>query len=363
MSCSAWHQQVNIASRSRVGSAFAPIVLVLLLLYMPAQVDAAPLREGPPEQPTPVKIGIKLQQITNVDQRAENFSVGATLMMRWHDPALAYSPDSDPCRCRFKTLKESNFDQLIMEKGRKWPEFTIYNQQGNRFSQNRLFGIFPDGDVLYFERFTTTLQAPDFNFRRYPFDRQQFFIHVDSVYPKDFYVFTDLEGFSEVGARLGQEEWKVQRFDTLVSSVTASTRGATSRFSFRVEAQRHRTYYIFRILLPICIILVVAWVTFFVRDYGRRIDLSNGVLLLFVAFNFTISNDLPRLGYLTFLDTIIFSAFIVTSLVVIINVYLQRIESADRRESAHRLDRYVRWGYPATWLVLVLFLVSVFHWL
>ena len=174
-----------------------------------------------------------------MDQRAENFSVGATLMMRWHDPALAYSPDSDPCRCRFKTLKESNFDQLIMEKGRKWPEFTIYNQQGNRFSQNRLFGIFPDGDVLYFERFTTTLQAPDFNFRRYPFDRQQFFIHVDSVYPKDFYVFTDLEGFSEVGARLGQEEWKVQRFDTLVSSVTASTRGATSRFSFRVVGQ-HR---------------------------------------------------------------------------------------------------------------------------
>jgi len=203
---------------------------------MPAQADAAPLREGAPEQPTPVKIGIKLQQITNVDQRAENYSVGATLMMRWHDPALAYSPDSDPCRCRFKTLKESNFDQLIMEKGRKWPEFTIYNQQGNRFSQNRLFGIFPDGDVLYFERFTTTLQAPDFNFRRYPFDRQQFFIHVDSVYPKDFYVFTDLEGFSEVGARLGQEEWKVQRFDTLVGSVTASTRGATSRFSFRVVA-------------------------------------------------------------------------------------------------------------------------------
>lgn len=350
-------------SRSRACFVFGRIVLVLLLPCAPAQADAAALGDAAPKQPTPIKIGIKLQQITNVDQRAENFSVAATLMMRWHDPALAYNPDSDPCRCGFKTLKESNFDQLIMEKGRKWPEFTIYNQQGNRFSQNRLFGIFPDGDILYFERFTTTLQAPDFNFRRYPFDRQQFFIHVDSLYPEDFYVFTDLEGFSEVGTRLGQEEWKVQSFDTLVSSVTASTRGVTSRFSFRVVAQRHRTYYIFRILLPISIILIVAWVTFFVQDYGRRIDLSNGVLLVFVAFNFTISNDLPRLGYVTFLDTIIFSAFIVTSLVVVINVYLQRVESAGRREVTHRLDRYVRWGYPATWLVLVLSLVSVFHWL
>src|SRR5437867_10517788 len=156
MSCSAWHQQVNIASRSRVGSAFAPIVLVLLLPCAPAQADAAALREAAPEQPTPIKIGIKLQQITNVDQRAENFSVAATLMMRWQDTALAYSPDSDPCRCRFKTLKESNFDQLIMEKGRKWPEFTIYNQQGNRSSQNRLSGIFLVRDVLYIERCTTT---------------------------------------------------------------------------------------------------------------------------------------------------------------------------------------------------------------
>ncbi len=339
---------------------FAPIVLALFLLCLPAQAKAAAPSEAVSKQPVPVRVGIKLQQITSVDQRAENFGIAATLMLRWHDPALAYSQDSDPCRCKVKVLKESGFDQLIKEKQRPWPEFTIYNQQGNRFTQNRLFAVFPEGDVLYFERFTTTLQAPDFNFRRYPFDRQEFFVHIDSIYPEDVYVFADLEGFTEVGTRLGQEEWKVQSFDTFVSSVTASTRRITSRFSFRVVAQRHQLYYVFRIFLPITIILVVAWIMFFVRDYGRRIDLSNGVLLLFVAFNFTISNDLPRLGYLTFLDTIIISAFIVTSLVVVINVYLQRIQTAGKDKLAHRFDRCVLWGYPVTWVVIVLFLVSVF---
>ena len=340
---------------------FAPIGFVLFLLYVPAQTNAAALSEAASKQPTPVKIGIRLQQITNVDQRAMNFGIAATLMMRWHDPALAYNPDSDPCRCRMKVLKESTFDQLIKEKQRTWPEFTIYNQQGNRFSQNRLFVISPDGHVGYFERFTTTLQAPDFDFRRYPFDKQAFFVHIDSLYPEDVYVFMDLEGFTEVGTRLGQAEWKVRSFDTFVSSVTASTPRVSSRFSFRVVAHRHQMYYISRILLPITIILVVAWAMFFVRDYGRRIDLSNGVLLLFVAFNFTISNDLPRLGYPTFLDAIVVSAFIVTSLVVVINVYLHRIQTAGRQDLAHRLDRYVLWGYPITWLVVVLLLVSVFH--
>jgi hypothetical protein len=42
-------------------------------------------------------------------------------------------------------------------------------------------------------------------------------------------------------------------------------------------------------------------------------------LLLVIAF--TISNDLPRLGYLTFMDTSLLSAFVITSLVFLLAVY------------------------------------------
>ena len=336
-------------------AANTPLVRLLLLIWLllptPSGASDHPFSRAAPRTATPVEIGIKLQQITHVDQRAENFGVVATLLMQWHDPKMAYDPDSDLCKCHMKVLNEGKFDQLITEMGGRWPEFTIFNQQGNRFTQNRVIVIQPNGTVGYFERFSTTLQAPDFNFRRFPFDTQEFFIHVDSLYPENFYTFIDLEGFSEVAMRLGQEEWVVTSFDSFVSSVTASTRQVTSRFSFRIQAKRHQNYYAFRILIPMAIILVVAWGTFFVRDYSKRIDLSNGVLLVFVAFNFTISNDLPRLGYLTFLDTFVICAFIVTSLVVLMNVYLRRIEVAGRAELAHRLDRYLIWGYPAGWLV------------
>jgi hypothetical protein len=108
------------------------------------------------------------------------------------------------------------------------------------------------------------------------------------------------------------------------------------------------------------VILVVAWATFFVRDYSKRIDLANGVLLVFVAFNFTISNDLRRLGYLTFLDTFVICAFVVTSLVVLMNVYLRRVEAAGSVALAHRLDRYLIWGYPVAWVVGALIFIFRF---
>jgi hypothetical protein len=116
------------------------------------------------------------------------------------------------------------------ENGLGWPEFTVFNQQGNRWTQNKLVVLWPDGQARYFERFSTTLQAPDFDFRLFPFDRQRFFIRIDSLFPEESVVYGELEGFSAVGEQLGEEEWIVTDFDTSVSSQEFG-----SRFSFGFE--------------------------------------------------------------------------------------------------------------------------------
>jgi len=36
-------------------------------------------------EPIPVQVGVRIQQITDVNQKKENFGVVATIMMRWHD--------------------------------------------------------------------------------------------------------------------------------------------------------------------------------------------------------------------------------------------------------------------------------------
>jgi hypothetical protein len=91
----------------------------------------------------------------------------------------------------------------------------------------------------------------------------------------------------------------------------------------------------------------LSWAEFFLQEYSKRIDIAGGNLLIFVAFNFAISNDLPHLGYMTFLDFILVAMFVVNGMIIVFNVVLRRLRVNDRVDLAQRIDRYVLIGiYP-----------------
>lgn len=298
-------------------------------------------------EPIPVGIGFKLQQITGVDQKAENFGVVGTLVMHWRDPALAFDPEVT--RVRFKVFTGDAFSAEMSRRGQIWPQYTVVNQQGNRWVQNRVVVIRPDGETAYLERFSTTLQAPNFDFRNFPFDVQKFFLRVDLMTPQWLYQLRDIEGYSDVGSKLGEEEWIVTDHGTSFSQGDILKR-PVSRFNFELHAKRHLAYYFFRILLPLAIIIAVSWILFFLKDYAKRVDAAGANLLLFIAFNFTISSELPRLGYLTFLDTLLISAFLVTAVVLILSVYLRRQDMKGRKAFVAKVDRYVITFYPLAYV-------------
>ncbi len=310
--------------------------------------EATPIGEPVVEEPITVKIGVKLQQIIEVNQAQENFDVVASMQMDWTDPALAFNPDN--CDCSVKLYTEQEFDTFLADVQGRWPAFTIANQQGNRWTQNRLVVLLPDGSGTYFERFTTNMQL-DFDFRRFPFDTQEFIIRVDLLLPEDFYVFSDLESFTEISSEHGEDEFIITDFDTSVTSVLGSTQAITSRYSFSFEAPRHLEYYLLQVFLPIGLIIAVSWVTFFLKDYTRRIEVATGNLLLFIAFSFSIADNYPRLGYLTLLDVIMAITFLVNAMVVIYNVWLKRMEMNGKAERADRIDSYLDWIYPFAYII------------
>ena len=290
-------------------------------------------------QPITVHIGLQMDQITDVNQKEENFSIVASLRMEWKDPEFAYSPDT--CQCSQLILKDTDINDYVAGRDLLWPEFTLFNQQDRRWTQNQLAVLAYDGSVIYFERFTVKIQAPNFDFRKYPYDTQIFDIAVDLLIPEEYFIYAPLEGFSAVGTQLGEERWIVTGF---VESISSQDYG--SRYSFIFNAKRNTGYFLFRLWIPLGVIISVAWLSFFLKEYVKRIEITAGNLLLFIAFNFTIGSDLPQLGYITFADSIMMITFIISALAIAFNVFLWRLAIAERRALAERIDRYTIWIYP-----------------
>jgi hypothetical protein len=320
--------------------------------------QAQPQGEKVLDGPIAVQTGLKILRISAVDSPNENYTILGSLRMDWTDPKLAFSPDT--CNCSVKLYSEKEFDRFLADVGSRWPAITFFNQLGNRWFQSRTAAIWPDGRARYAESFNTTFQA-DFDFRQYPFDTQTFPVFLDLLYPTSMYTMTVLPGYSEIDPAHGEDEFIISDLTAEASTVTPSAADApVSRMTFAFSAPRHLNYYSLQVFLPIILIILISWFTFFLRDYTRRIEAAAANILLFIAFSWSLADNYPRLGYITFLDAVMAVTFAVNVLVLLYNVFMKRLESQGKDERVQRIDHVLDWAYPLSYAALIGVVVLLF---
>jgi hypothetical protein len=305
-----------------------------------------------PAEPLPVHTGIQITQITGVDQKAENFSVVARLRMEWQNPKMTYQPGD--FRGDVRALDSEDFLAFARENQVLVPVATYENLQARSFDKESLIVWTPEGDALHVSETILTLQAPDFDFRQYPFDEQKFFVRLIMTSPIAFFRFEALDDFSGLGDTLGEEEWVVSDVWTEIDEATGIAGWQSSRFSLGFSAKRHLIYYWTRIFIPLLLLVSVSWANLFLQEYRRRIDIASANLLAFIAFSFTVSGALPRLGYVTFLDALLLAMFVLSALTVAYNVMLRRMAIADQEDWAYAIDWHVTiWAFPLIYIATV----------
>ncbi len=313
------------------------------------------------KSPIEVQVGIKVDRISQVDSAEEDFTVIGSIRLDWRDPDLAFSPDT--CDCDIKLYTEKEFDRFLADARSRWPDFSFFNQRGNRWIQSRGVAVWPDGRARYTEQFTTIFQA-DFDFQKFPFDTQNFPIVVEMLLPTNVYTLVDMPDYSAIDPDHGEDEFIIGEFvrtpSTLVNNATADR--PISRMTFSFEAPRHLEYYMLQVFVPILLIVAISWFTFFLKDYTRRIEASAANILLFIAFSFSLADNYPRLGYLTFLDALMAGAFIVNALVLLYNVQMKRMEQNGDIVRVERLDDFFDWAYPLFYLAWIGLAAYFFLW-
>lgn len=325
-------------------------ILTLICVWLASGVALADAAGA--DAPLEVGVSIKVEQVVFVDQKSENFGVVANIVLAWKDPKLAF--DASAYGKDYKVLQPDAFNALTSSVAAINPKFIVHNQQNQKWVQQALYTVEADGVARYYERSTITLQAPHFDFRQFPFDSQAFYVEITSVHPQNEVRFVPGSEPSGLGDLLGEEAWILEGGDLQANTIIGLSGLESDQVALAFSGRRHIEYYAIRIFLPMIVLILVCWMTFFLDEYRRRIEITSANLLAFIVFNFAVSDKLPELGYLTFLDFVLQWMFIVTGAVIILNVGLTRLVVSGREATARRIDNYViKWIYPMGYVAVV----------
>ena len=108
--------------------------------------------------------------------------------------------------------------------------------------------------------------------------------------------------------------------------------------------ERKHGYYIFKIVIPIILILLICWGSVWIdpKEIESRLTITIVCLLSLIAYNFVIDSELPKLEYLTVMDWIILISYVYATIpnflsiisfkLVKINISLcNRVESISKK--------------------------------
>lgn len=348
-------------SRLRIKS-FINLLLLILILAVPSVVfaqeekkaesgsdcsipkDLSLSRPDPEGVPTTVKIGVFLIDIKDIKDVSQSYVVDAFFNASWKDPRLSK-----------KTLGKS-LKGCKIEKDEVWfPNSYVVNARSREFRLEKL-SVDDDGNVRYQVRFVGELSS-DLDFTKFPFDKQilTFVFSAFGDYAENLKFEEDKE---HSGARgmFSVEGWELELIEPQYrQEYHAPTDRYISQIHFRISAERQRGFYIWKVLLPLFLIVMMAWAVFWIdpSQVGPQIGLSTATVFTLIAYRFSMGFTLPRISYFTKVDIFIMYSTILVFLVLGAAIVTSRIASEGRKELAVKIEKW------ASIIYLVLFLIII----
>ena len=126
--------------------------------------------------------------------------------------------------------------------------------------------------------------------------------------------------------------------------------------------ERKHGYYVFKIIFPIILILLVCWSAIWItpREIESRLTITIVCLLSLIAYNFVIDSDLPKLEYLTVLDYIILLSYVYATIPNFLSVYSHRLLMNKQLDYKLVEDKGRKFGFLSyLFLVFIIIFINV----
>ena len=306
------------------------------------RADVRPNAGGPP---TEVSVGNSMNDLLEINDPNQTLTGDFGVELTWTDPRLAHL---EGCKISLDDI---------------WSPGLDFINSGRRFqTRPREVGIGPDGSVQYMQRHYGTM-ATYHELHDFPLDSQIIRL---SVMPfewteEDVQLVVNEKVTGRRGL-LNISDWKVEEVKGAIRSRKKDAQeGSASVYDFLITAHRFTSYYLWKVILPLCLIVAMSWCVFWIDPalYGPQIGLSATSMLTLIAFIFATTNMVPELGYFTRLDLFIGGSTILVFLALLESLTVTYLVSGDRKKLANRFDRACRFVFPLAFAVL--FVVVLFR--
>ena len=331
----------------------------------------------PKNQKEPFKLITELivEDIDRVDGKRLEFDSLYTLYVYWKDPRVA-----DVLK-KFDAYEDTNVPAWLCDyeartvwgESRKLfdPVVEFYNRKSNPdFAQGRAdwVEIFSNGTVQMRVRDTATFKAK-FDFKKFPFDEQIFSFLIYPEFPASKMIFVAEPIMEEYKKNLyvveGEDginipEWKVTTVDYYIDKYKEGDYEYQG-FIVEIGAERVTNYYIFKIIIPIILILSISWSVFWIdrAQIEAKANITIVALLSLIAYNLIMDDVIPKLDYLTFMDAFIFLSYLYTGAATILCIYsFYRYKKYKRKTNL--VDYYAKFLGPISYFVGI-FLCSILY--
>ena len=318
-----------------------------LLIRQPTPEMERPTEWG---EPTEVKIGIYIVDVDEVDSAQQKFAASVYYIASWKNPLLRHEGPG-PIRRRVSAV---------------WtPRLTILGQQNIWYSFPEYVEIQPDGEVVYRQRVWGYFSQP-LDLHEFPLDKQILNIHIVAagLLEKDVKMVPltregkELSGLAE---KFSMPDFKVLSWKAEPASYIAQ-KGipATAGFQMQLTVSRHPIYYILKVVIPLCLIVMMSWLPRWIHpeQIGTNIGVSTTAFLTLVAYLFAITVLLPRVSYFTRLDLFIFLATLMVFAGLIHTVINTALLNTTKQAAMERVEHWSRVVYP---IALIVVLVVSFY--
>ena len=302
-------------------------------------------------EPTVIDISIFIFDIDEIDDVAQRFSIDMFLAARWRDPRLALPEHEREGKERFVALEDIWAPRVLFLNDRGLtPRLRLgatIDDLGNVWTENRLSGEL----------------AADLEFREFPFDVQRLPIEIVSyAYSTDELQFS-LNTYSPgKSKRYSIEGWDLRLLEPEIGVFVAPPYDKKlPRLTFNVQAKRSSDYYVLTMLLPMSLIIFMAWTVFWLQPniVPPRIAIATASIFSLIALGVSIRLGLPKVSYLTKADIFVIGCTLMVFLALGIAVIGSRWASSDRMEKALKANAISRWIYMVIFVLVAV--AAIYH--